>query len=44
LFLWGYLKAQVYQHSSQIFEGVKEAISQEVAAIPPEMTGRVMEK
>jgi hypothetical protein len=42
-FLWGYLKAQVYQHCPQTLEGLKEAITQEVAAIPPEMTHRVME-
>jgi hypothetical protein len=43
-FLWDYLKAQAYQHRPQTLEGLKEAISQEVAAIPPEMTLRVMEK
>jgi hypothetical protein len=43
-FLWGYLKAQVYQHRPQILEGLKEAITQEVAAIPSEMTRRFMEK
>jgi hypothetical protein len=35
--------AQVYQHRPQTLEGLKEAITQEVAAIPPEMTRRVME-
>jgi hypothetical protein len=43
-FLWGYLKVQVYQHHPQSLEGLKEAITQEVAALPPEMTRRVMEK
>jgi hypothetical protein len=43
-FLWGYLKAQVYQHRPQTLEGVKEAITQEVAAIPPEMSRWVKEK
>jgi hypothetical protein len=43
-FLWGYLKAEVYQHRPQTLEGLKEAITQKVAAIPPEMTRRVMEK
>jgi hypothetical protein len=43
-FLWGYLKAQVYQHRPQTLEGLKEAITQEVAAILPKMTSRVMEK
>jgi hypothetical protein len=36
--LWGCLKAQVYQPRPQILEGLKEAITQEVAAIAPEMT------
>jgi hypothetical protein len=43
-FLWGYLKAQVYQQRPQILEGLKEVITQRVAAIPPEMTRRAMEK
>jgi hypothetical protein len=43
-FLWGYLKAQVYQHRPQTLEALKEAITQEAAAIPPEMTNMVMEK
>jgi hypothetical protein len=43
-FLWGYFKAQVYQHHPQTLEGLKEAITQEVAAIPQEMARRVMEK
>jgi hypothetical protein len=43
-FLWGYLKAQVYKHRPQTLEGLKESITQEVAAILPEMTNRVMEK
>jgi hypothetical protein len=38
-----YLKGQVYQHRPQTLEALKEAITQEVAAIPPEMTRRVME-
>jgi hypothetical protein len=42
-FLWGYLKAQVYQYRVQTLEGLQEVISQEVTAIPPEMTSRVME-
>jgi hypothetical protein len=43
-FLWGYLKAQVYQHHPQTLEGLTGAIIQEVATIPPKMTHRVMEK
>jgi hypothetical protein len=42
-FLLGYLKAQAYQHRPQTLEGLKEAITKEVAAIPPEMTRRAME-
>lgn len=42
-FLWGYLKSQVYQHRPQTIEALKEIITQEVAAIPPEMTRRVTE-
>ena len=41
-FLWGYLKAQVYQNRPQALEALREAITQEVAAIPPEMIRRVM--
>jgi hypothetical protein len=37
LFLWGYLRAQVYQHRPQTLEGLKEAITQEIADILPEM-------
>ena len=36
-FLWGYLKAQAYQYCPQTLEALKEAITQEVTAIPPEM-------
>jgi hypothetical protein len=42
-FLCSYLKAQVYQHRPQTLEDRKEAITQEVAAIRPEMIRRVME-
>jgi hypothetical protein len=42
--LRGCLKAQVYQHRLQTLQGLKETITQEVAAIPSEMTHRVMEK
>jgi hypothetical protein len=41
-FLWGYLKAQVCQHRPQTLEGLNVALTQEVAAIPPEVTRRVM--
>jgi hypothetical protein len=43
-FLWGYLKAQVYQHRPQTLEGLKVEITNETAVIPPEMTRSVMEK
>jgi hypothetical protein len=43
-FLWGYLKAQVYQYRPQTLESLKEAITQEVAVILPEMFRRVMRK
>jgi hypothetical protein len=42
--LWGCLKAQVYHHCPQTLEGLKETITQEVTAIPPETTRKVMEK
>jgi hypothetical protein len=41
--LWGYLKAHAYQHRPQTLERLKEARTQEVAAILPEMTRRFME-
>jgi hypothetical protein len=42
-FLWGYLKAKVYERP-QTLEALKEAIQQEVAAITPEMILKVMDK
>ena len=42
-FLWGYLKVEVYKHRPQTLKALKDAICEEVAAIPPEMTNRVME-
>jgi hypothetical protein len=36
-FLWGYIKAKVYEQRPQILEALKEAIRQEVAAITLEM-------
>jgi hypothetical protein len=42
-FLWGYLKAEVYKHRPQTLKARKDAIHEEVAAIPPEMTNTVME-
>ena len=42
-FLWGYLKAKVYEQRVQTLEALKEAIRQEVAAITPEMIRKVMD-
>jgi len=42
-FLCGYLKAEVYKHRPQTLKALKDAIREEVTAIPPEMTNRVME-
>ena len=42
-FLWGYLKAKVYARRPGTIEQLKEAIRQEVAAIPPAMTRKVMD-
>ena len=42
-FLWGYLKAKVYKHRPQTLQALKDAIREEVEAIRPEMTNRVME-
>ena len=43
IFLLGYLKAEVYKHRPQILKALKDAIPEEVNAIPPEMNNRVME-
>ena len=43
LFLWGYPKAKVYARRPGTIEQLKEAIRQEVAAIPPAMTRKAME-
>jgi len=42
-FLWGYLKAKVYARRRGTIEKSKEAIRQEVAAIPPAMTRKAMD-
>jgi len=42
-FLWGYLKAEVYKHRPQTLKALKDAIREEVAAIPQEMTNIVLE-
>ena len=42
-FLWGYLKSKVYINRPQSIDGLKDAIRQEIAAIPHEMIRRVTE-
>jgi hypothetical protein len=42
-FLWGYLKAKVYEQRPLTLEALKEAIRQEVSAITPEMILKVMD-
>jgi hypothetical protein len=42
-FLWLYLKAKVYERRPGTTEQLKEAIRQEVAAIPPVMTHKAMD-
>jgi len=42
-FLWGYLKAKVYARRPGTIEQLKEAIRQEVVAIPPAMTHKAMD-
>ena len=42
-FLWGYLNAKVYARRPGTIEQLKEAIRQEVAAIPPAMTRKAMD-
>jgi len=42
-FLWGYLKAMVYEQRPLTLEVLKEAIRQEVAAITPEIILNVID-
>ena len=42
-FLWGYLKSKVYSNRPQTIEQIKDAIRQEITAIPHEMTRRVID-
>jgi len=42
-FLWRYLKAKFYARRPGTIEQLKEAIRQEIAAIPPAMTRKVMD-
>ena len=42
-FLWGYLKSKVYTHRPRSIEQLKDAICQEIAAIPHEMTRQVID-
>jgi hypothetical protein len=41
-FLWGYLKEKVFKHRPRSLEDLKERIQQEIDAIPPGITRRVM--
>jgi hypothetical protein len=41
-FLWGHLKAEVYKRRPRTTDELKAAIQHEIAAIPPEITRRVM--
>lgn len=41
-YLWGYLKSRVYSHKPRTLDELKNAIAQEIAAIPAEMLVRVM--
>jgi hypothetical protein len=40
--LWGYLQEKVFKHLPRSLEDLKERIRQEIDAIPPEITQRVM--
>ena len=42
-FLWGYLKSKVYSNRPQSIEQLKDAIRQEITAIPHEITRRVID-
>jgi hypothetical protein len=42
-FLWGFLKAKVYARRPGTIEQLKEAIRQEIAAIPPAMIRKAMD-
>ena len=42
-FLWGYLKSKVYSNRPQTIEQIKDAIRQDITAIPHEMTRRVID-
>lgn len=41
-FLWGHLKAEVYKHRPHTLDELQTAIREEIVAIPPDMTARVM--
>jgi hypothetical protein len=43
-FLWRYLKIKVYKKKPRTTEDLKQDIREEVAAIPPTMLQRVMQK
>ncbi|PNF21694.1 hypothetical protein B7P43_G10338 [Cryptotermes secundus] len=41
-FLWGHLKAEVYEHRPNILDKLKTVIREEITVIPSDMTSRVM--
>ena len=43
LFLWGYLKGQVYKNRTQNVQQLMEAIREEIALIPRAMLEKVMQ-
>jgi len=42
IFLWEYLKEKVFKHRPRSLRDLKERIRQEIDAIPPEITRRVV--
>jgi len=42
-FLWGYLKSRVFTSKPRTIAELKQSIKEEIAAIPEQMTRRVME-
>ena len=42
-FLWGYLKSKVYINRPRSIKQLKDAVRQEIAAIPQEITHRVID-
>jgi len=42
-FLWGYLKSRFFMSKSRTIPELKHSIKEEIAAIPQQMTGQMME-